>query len=184
MLFLTINCPDCYIFTPSAWLWRNTPEPPTTERESAVLSRRAGSLSSLAVRMAWPMCGIQIQVRFKTGLGEYFVLWLKLCSSLLCRWCSRSLPRALLSHCSPWRVFPPSWKHGCLLCLWTAPAYPHIPVRSQSAPAGGSQYNSSSYRFQDHHKYVWKPNISGHYRCFSPGSVCPNNKTGLENKVH
>lgn len=124
-------CQDCSIFTPSAWLWRNTPEPPTTERGSAVLSRRVGSLSSLVVRMGWPTCGIQTQVRVKTGLWEHFVLWRKLCTSLLCRWCSRGLLRALLSHCPPWRVFPPPWKHGCLLCLWTAPTYPHIPVRSQ-----------------------------------------------------
>lgn len=137
MVFLRISytehgwCKDCSIFTPSAWQWRNTPEPPTTERGSAVLSRHVGSLSSLVVRMEWPTCGIQTQVRIKTEIWEYFVLWIKLCISLLYRWCSCGLLRALLSHCSPWRVFPPSWKHGCLLCLWTASTYPHIPVWSQ-----------------------------------------------------
>lgn len=54
----------------SAWLWRSTPEPQTTERGSIVLSHHVGTLSSLVARTGWHMSGIQTQVRIMFSVIE------------------------------------------------------------------------------------------------------------------
>lgn len=133
--FLNIINIYYYLILLPVWLWRSTLEPQTTERGSTALLLHVGTLYSLVVKMGWRMSGTQTQVRImfvrSWNCWQFCAQCLQLSLFCLLRWPSCGLLRALLPHHSPRRFIPPSREHGRFLCLWSEPAGPRVPVRSQ-----------------------------------------------------